>query len=95
MTMVYIFQHIFSSRSSRSELADEVGSPKQNLYRTSAASLFQGCTGFDYFKSGQSWIWQDLEIQIRMEPKPDLGTTSFFGSQNTPDETNSVNNAVS
>jgi len=54
------------------------------------------CTGFDYFKYSRSRTWLDLGTQIQLDLIPDLRENLFWGSQNnTPDETNGVNNAVS
>ena len=61
-----------------------------------STDYFKGCTGFDYFKSDGS-IWPDLGTQIRPDPDPDLGRTCLESQNNTPDETNDVddvNNAV-
>jgi len=38
-------------------------------------SCYYGCTRFDYFKSGRSWIWPDLGTKIR--PDPDSVRTRF------------------
>jgi len=46
----------------------------------------------DFFKSNRSWTWPNLGIQI--QPGTDLEKL-VFGSQNdTPDETNDVNNTA-
>ena len=36
-----------------------------------------GCTGFDYFISGQRWTWLDLGTQIQLRPELDLRRTCF------------------
>jgi len=69
------------------------------FFAVKLAVCYQGCTGFDYFKSGRSQTWSNLGTQTgrsRSQSQSQIRIWEelvLWSENNTPDETNGVNNA--